>query len=462
MAAGMPVLDIEHRIVLRLLEHLGEIEIKHGVVPAEQHHEPHGVGTNLVDHLAQRDEIARAFRHPHLLAGTQQANKLHHLDVERGLAVTDALHGRLHAFDVAAMIGAEHVDHVEEAAIDLVLMIGDVGGEIGVGAVRFDQRTIDVIAIGGGTEQRLDAVLVILDRLALRGRQAALVDVALGTQEIDGLGDLVVAGLDQRPLREEHVVLDVQRREIALDHVHHHGDRLGANDRQPGVFRHRLELVAMLGGERLPDRHEIVPRIQPFRDLADVFAKRFAITQEGRACEYIDLRAGVVDVIFARDVVASKIKQAAQRVAEHRAAAMADMHRSGRIGRDVFDVDLGAVAERAFAVGRAFAQHREQFARPDLGLQGEIDEAGPGDLDGSHQIVGAQFFRDFIGEFARLCLRVLGEHHRGIGRHVAMGGIARRLDHDAGEIDAGGPLALGRERGADRLHARQHVGEQML
>jgi hypothetical protein len=41
-------------------------------------------------------------------------------------------------------------------------------------------------------------------------------------------------------------------------------------------------------------------------------------------------------------------------------------------------------------------------------------------------------------------------------------GIARRLDHDAGEIDAGGPLALGRERGADRLHARQHVGKQVL
>ena len=218
----------------------------------------------------------------------------------------------------------------------------------------------------------------------------------------------------------------------------------------------------MLGRERLPDRHEIVAGIQPFRDLADVFAERFPVAQECRAREHIDLRAGVVDVIFAGDVVACKIQQAAQRIAEHRAAAMADMHRPGRIGRDVFDIDLGAVADRAFAVGRAFAQHREQFGRPDLGLQGEIDEAGTGDLDGSHQIVGAQFFRDLVGELARLDLGVLGQHHRGVGRHVAMARIARRLDHDAGEIDAGGPLALGRERGADRLHARQRVGKQML
>ena len=60
-----------------------------------------------------------------------------------------------------------------------------------------------------------------------------------------------------------------------------------------------------------------------------------------------------------------------------------------------------------------------------------------------------------------LCLGLLGEHHRGVGRHVAMGRIARRLDHDAGEIDAGGPAALGGQRGADRVHAREHIGKKV-
>ena len=81
---------------------------------------------------------------------------------------------------------------------------------------------------------------------------------------------------------------------------------IGSHD----ALRHRLELVAMLGRERLPDRHEIVAGIEPFRNLADVLAERFAVAQEGRAREHVDLRAGVVDVIFARDVVAGKIKQA--------------------------------------------------------------------------------------------------------------------------------------------------------
>ena len=66
-----------------------------------------------------------------------------------------------------------------------------------------------------------------------------------------------------------------------------------------------------------------------------------------------------------------------------------------------------------------------------------------------------------LGEIARLGLGFLGQHHRGIGRHVAMRGIARRLDHDPRQIDAGGPAAFGRERAADRVHARQHIGEKM-
>src|SRR4029079_14368377 len=96
-----------------------------------------------------------------------------HLTSRRAVPPADALPRRLHALDVAAVVGAEHVDHVEEAAIDLVLVIGDVGREIGIAAVRLDQRTIDVVAIGGGAEQRLDPVLVIVDRLTLRRRQAA-------------------------------------------------------------------------------------------------------------------------------------------------------------------------------------------------------------------------------------------------------------------------------------------------
>jgi hypothetical protein len=180
-----------------------------------------------------------------------------------------------------------------------------------------------------------------------------LIDVALRPQEIDGLGNPVVAGLDQRTFREEHILLDVERGEIALDHFHHHGDCPGAHSWQPLRFAHAKKLVAMLGCEHLPHGLQIVSGIEALRDRADVFAERLAVAEECGACEHIDLGAGIVDVVFACDIVAGEIQEACERVAEHRAPAMTDMHRPGRIGRDIFDIDLRARGGRAPAEGLA-------------------------------------------------------------------------------------------------------------
>ncbi len=81
-----------------------------------------------------------------------------------------------------------------------------------------------------------------------------------------------------------------------------------------------------------------------------VFAESFAIAQKGGAREHVDLRAGVVDVIFARHAPSGEAEQVRQRVAKNGAARVADMHRSGRIGADIFDIDRTAAASRAGAV----------------------------------------------------------------------------------------------------------------
>jgi hypothetical protein len=111
-----------------------------------------------------------------------------------------------------------------------------------------------------------------------------------------------------------------------------------------------IALARTIGSQGLADRLEVIAGIEAFRDFADVLAKGLAIAQERRACEHVDLGTGIVDVIFARDVEARKLQQARQRIAKHGAAAMADMHRPGRIGRDVFDIDLLRRADRALAV----------------------------------------------------------------------------------------------------------------
>ncbi len=117
------------------------------------------------------------------------------------------------------------------------------------------------------------------------------------------------------------------------------------------------------------------PGIKPFRDVADLFTKRFAVAQVGRTCQHIDLSARIVDVIFAGHVEPSLLQQRRQRVANHGAAAMTDMHRPSRIGGYEFDIDLAAVADVAIAVARSGAENFAQPLVPERVRQRQVDKA---------------------------------------------------------------------------------------
>ena len=76
-----------------------------------------------------------------------------------------------HPRDVAVMVGAEHVDQPVEAALELVPVVGDVGGEVGRLAVGADQDPVLVVAELGGAQP--ERALVAVDVAALaRARRA--------------------------------------------------------------------------------------------------------------------------------------------------------------------------------------------------------------------------------------------------------------------------------------------------
>ena len=52
---------------------------------------------------------------------------------------------------------------------------------------------------------------------------------------------------------------------------------------------------------------------------------RLLIAGQQRLTEQTDLSSGVVDVVLARDRVASRVEHRRQRIAEHRAAAVTDL-----------------------------------------------------------------------------------------------------------------------------------------
>ena len=104
-----------------------------------------------------------------------------HLDVLLGVIARSARE-RLEPVHVAVVVGAEQVDLVREAAVALVQVVGGVGGEVGVLAVRAAD----------------DAVLVVAEVGRAHPYRALVVeDVALRAQTVDGLVDQ--AGLAVAP-----------------------------------------------------------------------------------------------------------------------------------------------------------------------------------------------------------------------------------------------------------------------
>src|SRR6185369_8734795 len=119
--------------------------------------------------------------------------------------------------------------------------------------------------------------------------------------------------------------------EVMLDEIDHRGDPAFAEKRKPfglwliGVF------VSEFGSERGRYRDQIITRIQAFGDLTNVLPQRLAIPQVQRAGEDVDLGASIVEVIFLGDAEARSLEYPRQRIADDRAAAVANVHRTGRV-----------------------------------------------------------------------------------------------------------------------------------
>ena len=75
----MGILDVEDRVVLRRLDHLGEVEVHLGIGMPGQHGEAHDVLADLADDVGEGDEIAGALRHLHRLAIAEQPDHLDQL-----------------------------------------------------------------------------------------------------------------------------------------------------------------------------------------------------------------------------------------------------------------------------------------------------------------------------------------------------------------------------------------------
>ena len=244
------------------------------------------------------------------------------------------------------MVRAPNIDHRIDT-LAFLEMISEVSAKIGPVAVRFLDWPVLVIAKLRRTEQRQSHWLPILDFLALGLFKFTVIDEAPCAQF--ALGHIGLASFMQFGFGRKQVVVDAKQGQVGLDHLHHFGDRRLTEQGKPFAFGRSDILVAKLFCQMHAHGNEIIAGIEALCDL-DRFAQRLTIAQMRRAGEDIDLTAGIIDIIFANDAVTCKFEQLRQGVANDRAPAMAHMHWTSWVCRDIFDIHRLAVTKMRAAI----------------------------------------------------------------------------------------------------------------
>jgi hypothetical protein len=440
--AGVGILDVVDRVIAGARLGQVEVEIQVLVVGAHDVKEAGGVRAHLVAQLAQRYELPRAGGHLHLLAEAKQHCELqqHDLELVRILAETDR--GGAHARHVAMMVRPEHVDRPVETALQFVQKIRDVGREIRGAAVLADHNAIFLVAERGGAEP---------------GGAVLDVQVPVLAQALDGA--LHRAALFQFELGEPHVEVHAEFRQVLLDvgqdvvqrHVEKHPVTVrlqqfaGSLDQRIEVkftvaaFVRRQRQAVLQFAPRKPaavavfhandarDVVNVVAAVAVVRET-DAFAAQLQVAQPDADGQDVHLAAVVVDVILTLHAVAGGSEDAGQARAVRRAAAMADVQRTGRVGGDELHGDAVAGALQPVAVLLALAQGVPDDTGQGAAMQVEVDEARAGYLEPGDLPRARHAIDDRLGQFTRRPARSLGQDHGDVGREFSVFGRFCALD----------------------------------
>ena len=347
------------------------------------------------------------------------------------------LQAGLHAGQRAVVVGAQLGDRAGVAALPLGEVVGHVRHEVREGAVGLAHHAVLVVAEVGGLQPQ---------------RAAFLVGVAGGDQLVHRLRDQPV--LVQRAFQIVGVEIDAERGQVQVLLVAQPGHGKTADGveivRVLAAFdgaAFRLDGRAdQVGMGHVGDVFAIVGGFRP----AGIAGLEAARARLHRAGEVVDLHAGVVVIELAFDGPAVGVQQARQRVADRRGAAVADMQRAGRVGRDVFHAHGHAVAALVAAVILALLEHARGFVGIRGGAEVEVDEARAGDLDAGHVAAGRERIDQRLGQRTRVAARGLGQQHRGIGGEIAVFAGLGTLDDEIRRDGIGRQGAVGAQ-GFDAL-----------
>ena len=424
------VLDVVDRVVLRGRAGELEVDVDRRVVAALEHEEARRVDADVVDQLVEGDEVAAALAHPPALAALDDADQLHDRRLEAIRVDAERRERRPHPRHVAVVVGAEHVDQPLVPALELVEVVGDVGGEVGRLAVGADQDAVLVVAELGRAQP--DRALAARRRARAPRSSSSARSTAPDSR--------------RRALRRPGVV--VGRRSAPGSprsaRASPRSPAASSASRSSGSTPARRELGR-------PARRRTRPRSRPRAARSPRI--RAAIDSANSS----HLGAGVVEVVLALDLVAGALEQPRQRVAVGGAAAAGGGHRPGRVGAHELDQDplgrsRGRPPSRSPAASSAAVASRCQRSE-----RKTLRKPGPATSIRSALVAEdpLELVAQPLGDLARRRAGGRREQHRGVGRVVAELGLRRALE---AQLLAGVALERRRSRRSTR---RAQLGERV-
>ena len=150
--------------------------------------------------------------------------------------------------------------------------------------------------------------------------------------------------------------------------------------------------------------------------------------------DHAELGAPVADVVVADRPVAEEPERAAQGVADHRGADVADVHRLGHVGGRVVDDEAPRRGDRCDAQPRIVHRRRQPLNQPRL-LDSQVDEPRSGDLERMAEVGHVDRSGDLGGHLTRRPAQPLPQRHRKIRLVVAELRILTPPDHFQSFVD---------------------------
>ena len=140
------------------------------------------------------------------------------------------------------------------------------------------------------------------------------------------------------------------------------------------------EIAADLGQVALRDLANVLAVVAVFGKRR-LLAQQFLGARTHRDREILDLLARIVVIELARHRKALRREQAADRIAQRRLPAMADVQRTGRVGGHEFDHHRFAQVRARQAERVELGEHPRDNRLPRRRRQHDVDEARAGDVD---------------------------------------------------------------------------------